>query len=156
MQRQQQQAPHAPRALLLPPTLPLPCHTLGRADAGLTGRTAKLCTAALTDQLKALARSTARGGLQPYRDSGASTSSGSGGGLGPRPAAGAAAQGQQGSMTPEQLAEQEEMERELEQVRGGLAGGRLTDGQAATRRAGAASALAHQRRSSSTRHHCLL
>jgi hypothetical protein len=78
------------------------------AEAGLTGKAAKLRSKALTEQLKALSRSQARGGLQPYRHSSA--------------AVGGAVHHQQqqqggGAMTAEQQREQAEMEAELEQVR---------------------------------------
>eukprot|EP00879_Flechtneria_rotunda_P022518 GHRR01023769.1.p1 GENE.GHRR01023769.1~~GHRR01023769.1.p1 ORF type:complete len:393 (+),score=95.81 GHRR01023769.1:919-2097(+) len=73
--------------------------------AGLTGKAAKLKSQALTDRLKTLARSQARGGLQPYRTPAAVSVGGA-----------AAAVKQQHAMTPEQLQEQAEMETELEQV----------------------------------------
>jgi homoserine kinase len=75
--------------------------------AGLTGKAAKLGSRALTDKLKALSRSPAKGGLQPYRDPDTQ------GGVGQLSAAGRSHQ----VMTAEQLQEQEEMEAELEQVR---------------------------------------
>jgi hypothetical protein len=74
---------------------------------------------ALTEKLKALSRSTAVGGLQPYRNApapaaAAVAAAAVGGRQGRRSAAGEA------GMTQEQLAEQREMDKELEQVGTGL------------------------------------
>jgi hypothetical protein len=82
----------------------------------LTGKRAKLRSIALTEQLKALSRSQARGGLQPYRSSLQPGSSSSSSSVGP---AGRQQQQQQGGvgMTAEQLQEQAAMEAELEEVR---------------------------------------
>eukprot|EP00775_Hariotina_reticulata_P001372 gene1372-1714_t len=80
--------------------------TLPRQGAGLTGKAAKLSSRALTDKLKALSRSPAKGGLQPYRDPDTGTAQ--------LPHAGNIRDHQ--GMTAEQLQEQEEMEAELEQM----------------------------------------
>lgn len=84
---------------------------------GLSGKVSKQQALALTEKLKALSRSTAVGGLQPYRT---------------HPAAGAGASSstahkpQPELMTAEQLQEQQEMDTEMEQV--SMLGEQQTDG----------------------------
>ncbi len=82
------------------------------ADAGLSGKVSKQQALALTDKLKALSRSTAVGGLQPYRSHDAAA-----GGMAPwHKDQGDAA------MTAEQLQEQRELDTQMEQVGGGPQG----------------------------------
>jgi hypothetical protein len=102
----------------MPPPRCCCCFCCNAAESGLTGKAAKLRSKALTEQLKALSRSQARGGLQPYRNStvqaGSSSSSSSSSAF----KGGWQQQQQQGGgMTAEQLQEQAAMEAELEQVR---------------------------------------
>uniref|UniRef100_A0A383V6H0 Uncharacterized protein n=1 Tax=Tetradesmus obliquus TaxID=3088 RepID=A0A383V6H0_TETOB len=102
-------------------------------EAGLTGKRAKLRSKALTEQLKALSRSQARGGLQPYRNSAEQGSS-------------LQQQQQQqqpgGGMTAEQLQEQAEMEAELEQMAASFGAEALARHRRAREAAEAAAALA--------------
>lgn len=82
------------------------------AGAGLTGKHAKLRAIALTDKLKALSRSTAVGGLQPYRTPDAAIGQQQQQEEARRRLAAAADH----AMTQEQLQEQREMEADLEKV----------------------------------------
>lgn len=77
------------------------------ADAGLSGKVSKQQALALTDKLKALSRSTAVGGLQPYRSHD--------GAAGAAPAHWQKAQGD-AAMTAEQVQEQRELDKQMEQV----------------------------------------
>lgn len=95
-----------------PPTHPhpTPVHPPHHADSGMSGKVTKQQALALTEKLKALSRSTAVGGLQPYRSTPATAAAAAGGRQGRRSPGGEA------SMTQEQLAEQRQMDREMEQV----------------------------------------
>lgn len=89
-----------------------------RSDVGLSGKVSKQQALALTEKLKALSRSTAVGGLQPYRTHTAAAGAGAGSSTAHRL--------QPELMTAEQLQEQQEMDAEMEQV--SLQGEQQTEG----------------------------
>jgi hypothetical protein len=75
----------------------------------LSGKVSKQQALALTDKLKALSRSTAVGGLQPYRSHDGAAAAGA------APAHWQKAQGD-AAMTAEQVQEQRELDKQMEQV----------------------------------------